>query len=150
LFRSGAITHYFRGTSEGWPGSEALQLIGVTPVTTDPIVATIFATYAAQFGHAVIHVATDSELQGVQIESGNVLQALELEVALAVTPAEFARLAICTIAVTHSHIILDELGIRLPRLITDPFGVDLALRNSPRLTVDQVQYYVGRARAFTL
>ena len=34
----------FRGTSEGWPGSPGTQQVGVTPASTDPIVATCFGT----------------------------------------------------------------------------------------------------------
>lgn len=144
------ITFYFRGTAEGWIGSETLRQIGVTPVSTDPVVATIFATYAAQYGDGVVQIAMSVDVEGVPIEAGNVLQALEQEVAVGVTPTEFARRASTTIAVMQSHSILEELGVSLPRLIADPSGVDLVLRNSPRLTVEQVQYYVGRARVLSL
>ena len=57
---------YFRGTSEGWPGSEGNQYVGVTPVSTDPVVATVFATHV---GSDMVRASSTSPFQRISLES---------------------------------------------------------------------------------
>jgi hypothetical protein len=39
----GVWPYLFRGTSIGWPGNKTLQKVKMTPTSTDPFVATLFA-----------------------------------------------------------------------------------------------------------
>ena len=77
-----SATAFFRGTSEGFAGSPTLQKIGVTPASTDPVVATIFAIEAENYGRGVVHIASRIDLAGVEILKGNVLAHLEREVGI--------------------------------------------------------------------
>lgn len=151
LRRSLAVTHadgawYFRGTSAGFPGSRALQEIGVTSVSTDPVVATIFATESNSYGIGVVHIAAAHDLPGVRIIPGNVLAEIECEAGVELHPAEFARRATHTIAAEQARTILRELGIAVPSIIRGPAGVDAALKSLSRLNQEQVRQFVDAAR----
>jgi hypothetical protein len=139
-------TWYFRGTSAGFPGSQALQEIGVTSVSTDPVVAAIFATESSSYGVGVVHIAAARDLTGVRIIPGNVLADIECEVGIELRPVEFARRASHTIPVEQVRIILREIGTMVPPIIRGPAGVDTALKSLPRLNQDQVRQFVDAAR----
>ena len=138
---------YFRGTSAGFAGSQALQEIGVTSVSTDPVVATIFATEGDNYGVGVVHIVAARDLVGVRSIPGNVLAEVECEVGIELHPAEFARRASQTIRAERARAILRELGIIIPSIIRGPAGVDAALRSLPRLNQEQVRQFVGAAGA---
>jgi hypothetical protein len=137
----------FRGTSAGYPGNPSLQRIGVTPTSTDPVVATLFGTESEAFGQGVVHIATPGSLEGVEIIEGNVLRGLESEVGVGLRPAEFAGRADITITSGQARQILSEMGIDVPTQIGGKAGLDTALRSTPRLTPAQIQEFVNRARA---
>ncbi len=137
---------YFRGTSRGFPGSPALQKIGIAPASTDTIVATIFAVEGQNFGEGVIYIATAQDLAGVLIEQGNVLAKLEAEVAVNLTPLEFANKASITITAVEARNILVDMGISIPGMIRGPAAIDTVLRNTPRLTSVQITQFVDAAR----
>ena len=143
-----AANLFFRCTSEGFAGSPTLQEIGVTPVSTDPVVATIFATEAENYGRGVFHIASRNDLAAVEILQGNVLADLEREVGINRLPAEFARRASLTITVSQARGILASMGIRIQSSIRGPTGVDAALRATPRLTPEQIQAFLIAARNF--
>ncbi len=46
--------HLFRGTTEGFPGSPAVQRFNITPASVDPVVATIFGIQSKSKGNAVV------------------------------------------------------------------------------------------------
>jgi len=142
---SSGSTIYFRGTSLGYPGSPALQKIEVTPTTTDPVVATIFATESASYGKGVVYLAAPANLAGANIMKGNVLRDLEAEVAVGVSPTEFARRAGATISAAKARDILGSMGIKLPPVIRGPAALDAALRTAPRLTQHQIQEFIQKA-----
>jgi hypothetical protein len=137
---------YFRGTSSGFPGSDTLRRIEITPVSTDPVVATIFATESSSYGPGVVQVALAEDLAGLDIGPGNVLAALEREVAIGVAPLEFAARASTTITVAEARTILQDMGISVPRVIVGPAGVDAALRSIPRLTPEQIEHFMQTIR----
>lgn len=70
---SNSEQYYFRGTTEGYEGSPGLQRIETTPVSTDPLVSTVFATEAEQYDKGVVHIASETDLKNVEIFEGNVL-----------------------------------------------------------------------------
>jgi len=141
-----AANLFFRGTSEGFAGSPTLQEIGVTPVSTDPVVATIFAIEAENYGRGVVHIASRSDLAGVEILKGNVLAHLEREVGIGILPAEFARRASITITASQARNILSGMGIHIQLSIRGPAAVDAVLRATPRLTSEQIQQFLNAAR----
>jgi RHS repeat-associated protein len=136
---------YFRGTSEGYTGNPGLQRIGISPASTDPLVATIYATEAENFGKGVVHIATSADLKGVTIGEGNVLRKLELEVGVEVPPVEFASRSSITITATQARTILQRMGISVPSLIDGPADVRSVLYNTPRLTSQQIVQFVKMA-----
>jgi hypothetical protein len=106
-----------------------LQRIGITPASTDPVVATIFATESNNYGRGVVQIATAQDLVGVKGGPGNVLAALEKEVAVAVSPLEFGA-------------ILQGIGVSTPPAVRGPAGVDAVLRSTPRLSPDQIEQFM--------
>ncbi len=135
----------FRGTSAGFPGNPALQQIAITPATTDPVVATIFATEAENYGVGVVHIASPEALTGVPLVRGNVLASLESEVGVAMTPSQFAGAADTTISAAQSRAILQEMGVTTPQQIANPGALTEVLQNTPRLTPTQTQTFIQTA-----
>ncbi|HEX4723765.1 MAG TPA: hypothetical protein VH333_14705, partial [Pseudonocardiaceae bacterium] len=87
----------------------------MTPTSTDPGVATIFATHAGQFGDSVVQIARPGDLAGVSTYSGYIRS--ELEVGVELSPAEFAARASIEISSDTARAILGRLGIGIPRQI---------------------------------
>ncbi len=134
----------FRGTSVGYAGSPGTQKVGITPTSTDPGVATIFATHSEQFGQGVVQVAKSGNpnLAGVARYPGYI--AAEAEVGVEVVPDAFAQAADLTIPASQARSILGDMGISIPRQI----GVqDLSptLASTPKLTPEQITEFVCRA-----
>jgi len=114
---SGEGATLFRGTSAGYPGSAALQKIGIAPASTDPGIATLFAIESGNYGAGVVHIATPQALRGVTIGPGNVLAAIEREVGVELTPAQFAARS-HTITAAESRALLEKWAfIRRLRLL---------------------------------
>jgi hypothetical protein len=105
----------FRGTTKGFDGSAGTQRVGVTPTSSDPGVATIFATHAQQFGDAVVQIATPGDIAGVETFPGYI--ASEAEVGVDMSPAEFASRASMEIPVGVAREILSRMGIGIPSRI---------------------------------
>ncbi|NOT09808.1 MAG: toxin [Gemmatimonadales bacterium] len=136
----------FRGTSEGFPGSSGLQRVGVTPTSTDPLVATVFGTESQNYGKGVVQIATAADLEGVTLSQGNVLAALEKEVAVELLPLQFAERAGAQITAAEARGILERMGHVLPGQIRGPAGVSQVLGTTPRLTPDEIKLFVQEAR----
>lgn len=138
---------FFRGTSEGFAGSAGLHEIGITPTSTDALVATLFATESSQCGTGVVHIVSSADLAGLEIVEGNVLSSLEREVGVAVQPLEFANRARTTITAEEARAILRGMGIQLPGQIHSKVVLAEILRDSPRLTREQIIEFVRQAEA---
>jgi hypothetical protein len=135
---------YYRGTTREWPGSEALQSLNLTPVTTDPLIATLFALESSRFGEGVVYLCLKSEVAEM-IDSGNVLSELERELVIGVSPKEFAeRLVAITIEAQSARTILAEMGYELPARIADKNILDWHLRASARLRDQDVASFDAR------
>lgn len=135
---------YFRGTSEGYPGGRAAQLLRITPVSTDPVVATIFGTESENYAKGIVLIATSDDLAGVKVRKGNVLSALEAEVGLEILPLELAARASIILTAQEARAILREMGIVVPSRITGYDFLSDALRNTPRLKPEQITEFMQR------
>ncbi|NEW47116.1 DUF6531 domain-containing protein [Nocardia cyriacigeorgica] len=132
----------FRGTTTGYEGSPGTQRVGITPTSTDPGVATIFAIHSERFGESVVQIARSSDLTGVERYSGYIPS--EAEVGLGMSPSEFASRASIEIPASAARSILSDIGISLPNSI----GIDdltPLLRDTPKLTPGQINQFVERA-----
>jgi hypothetical protein len=142
----GSASPLFRGTTEGFPGSAGLQNIGITPVSTDPAVSTVFGTAAQQYGNGVVHIAMPGDIAGVNIIEGNVLSGVEAEFGINMLPTQFANQASITITTGQARIILSDMGISIPSNITlEGANLTRYLENLPRLTPGQIQNFVQQA-----
>lgn len=137
-------SNLFRGTSEGYAGSENMQKVGVTPTSTDPAVATVFATQSEQYGNGVVHIASPDDVAGVDRLPPS-LGALESEVPLDIPPSEFASRASHTISVGEARAILDDMGVSVPRQVTDNVQLDAWLHQRTPMTQSQIDEFVRRA-----
>ncbi|MCX3061561.1 ricin-type beta-trefoil lectin domain protein [Streptomyces beihaiensis] len=136
----------FRGTTKGYGGSPGVQRAGVTPTSSDPGVATIFATHSEQYGaDAVVQIAMPEDVAGVESLPGYI--AREAEVQLDMPPTEFAGRASIEIPVSHARAILGRMGIGIPRDI----GIDdlnPTLEFTPKLTPEQISQFVEEAKNY--
>lgn len=103
-----------RGTTIGWPGSRALQAAGVTPLTTDPLVATLFGLECLRHGPAIVQLCERNAVAEILV-AGNVLADLEREVVVNEPPAVFTEhFEAGIIAAGAAREILAEMGYELP------------------------------------
>lgn len=138
------VNFLFRGTSEGFNGSNASQQLGVTPTSSDPVVATIFALNSKNYGKGILQIALPQDLKGVQY-TGNVLQSLEKEIGVGMAPAQFTLKASTTITADQAVGILKNMGIKLPTTVKLE-NLSEVIRNTPRLTPNQIQEFYKQAR----
>ncbi|WNZ24537.1 hypothetical protein HJG54_17880 [Leptolyngbya sp. NK1-12] len=136
----------FRGTTDGFPGNDVLQRLGISPASIDPLVATIFALEGkAQGGDAIVLIATQRGLGNPAVDIGNVRRTLEREVQVDMLPLEFQSKASYAISVDRARQILSEMGVvELPNSIRPEDSVDY-LRNTPRMTPEQIRDFFRRA-----
>jgi hypothetical protein len=135
---------FYRGTSRNWPGSQALQLLNLTPISTDPLVATLFAVESARFGEGVVYMCRRSAVAEL-IAPGNVLSELERELVVGVSPKEFAeRFVTATVDAQYARTVLAEMGCELPAQIADKNVLDWHLRTSARLREQDLTIFDAR------
>jgi RHS repeat-associated protein len=135
----------FRGTSQGYPGSPAIQQVRRTPTSTNPAIATMFATQASQHGDGVLHIVSPSDLTGIRTGPGNVLAHLEAEVAVHALPRRVSNRATVTITVDAARQILADMGIDVPRFLRDAAALDAAIRQAPHMSNNQIRRFLRRA-----
>jgi RHS repeat-associated protein len=141
---AGCDPSLFRGTSEGYAGSPNMQRVGVTPTSTDPAVATVFATQSEQYGNGVVHIARPEDVAGVHRYPPS-LGGLESEVPLDMSPTEFADRASHTIPVSQARQILDDMGISVPQQVTNNQALDAWLHQRTPMTDAQIGEFIRRA-----
>jgi RHS repeat-associated protein len=61
------VKYLFRGTSEGFAGSKAVQAAGMTPTSSDPAVATLFSMVASKNGNGILQIALPEKLGNVVV-----------------------------------------------------------------------------------
>jgi hypothetical protein len=147
------LTPLFRGTTEGYPGNLGLQQLRITPTSTDPRVATVFATEAATSsgGSGVVIIASDSDLAGVHLDTGGngstpSLARIEREVLVDVSPTEFNELASTHIPVDKARAILADMGYDLPSRISSKTDISAILEGLPPMSESEVNEFTNRAR----
>ncbi len=134
----------FRGTTVGFAGNRSLQILGVTPTSTDPGVSTILATEAEAYGEGILYITNTSKFSSVGVTS-NVLEKVESEVAVNVLPSEFPGYTTGSITPKQARGILKEMGIEIPNVIKKA-DVDRILRETPRLNPDQINEFLKKAQ----
>lgn len=146
LWHHGSDQHLFRGTTLGFPGGEALQQLGITSTTTDPLVATLFAIESSSHGApGVVLIALRSRLSN-RIGQPNNYMELEQEVAVEQPPADFAEKAEFTVDVSVARKILIEIGFQpIPPGIVGYGHLQLALRSTHRLNSNEIQAFLRKA-----
>ena len=146
--------YVFRGTRSDAeiPGGETSEVIGSTPVTIDPLRATIFALSRESRGKVpgAIYFGSKTEL-GMTMTKGNTpfgaptseLLRLELELGAPVTPSVFAQMAPRRISAQDSVRILNEMGLHVQSSVNG--NLSNVLRQYPAMTPVQIADYIRRA-----
>jgi hypothetical protein len=123
----------YRGTSSGWPGNPVLSSLRITPTSTDPLVATLFAIECQRFGKGIVLGCRRAAVERL-VGPSNVLSAIESEVVIDVTPLEFVeRFVEWIIGVDAARNALVEMGFEVPTFVGDKRVLDDWLSRSPRL-----------------
>ncbi|WP_062203960.1 DUF6531 domain-containing protein [Streptomyces sp. NBRC 109706] len=136
--------YLFRGTTRDFSGSPNTQNIGITPTSSDPGVATVFATHSESFGEAFVQVIPTRALDDVPYHEGYIRREAEWGVEL---PAdELGRRAELEVPVSVARDILGDMGINIPNNI--PIGsIDSTLEfDVPKLSTDQINQFISEAR----
>ena len=149
------MPYYYRGTTRGWPGNSSLSENRVTFVSTDPLVATLFAIECRRRGKAAVLVASPRNFEVVTYDrTGDLIdQALdgafndrESAIQLAVSPAEFEAQADFIVEVDLAIEVLKELGFDgIPILLgsRDDLNDELTetLRRGARLSLKEIREF---------
>jgi hypothetical protein len=135
--------YLYRGTTPGWPGTEGIQQARVTPTTTDPLVATLFAIESRNHGRGIILVGLRRSFEGL-IGKPNYFAIVECAVNVMLPPVEFAGRVVREVDIERSIEILTGMGYRLPVRIAK--GALLSILNdthsaSDRLNLEQIRHY---------
>jgi hypothetical protein len=148
----------FRGTRAGATiaGGESSQMVGFTPVTIDPLRATIFALgrQSTDGVPGVVLFGSSSNL-GVNLGVGNTvfgqattsLIQLEREMGAEVAPSVFAQRASHSISAQSSLRILNSMGFDIQPIVKR--SISEVLENYPAMTPQQTQQYIQRAVQFS-
>ena len=132
--------HLYRGTTRNWPGNPVLQKIAVTPTSMDPVVAALFAVRCRRFGEAILQLAPFDALSG-KIGQANVFKELECEVAIELAPTDFTSMVVYTITAMEAHQALETMGIEIPRSIATAGDLTYHLKNSPRMSKEDIMKF---------
>ena len=134
----------FRGTSDGFAGSPGAQRVGITPTSTDPVVATAFATHSDEFGRGLVQIARPSDLGGVKTYTGYL--PYESEVGVELLPLAFAARASTTVPSAQARSALAKMGVGMPSRIGSPADLTTFLRGRAPLTPSQVRQFLENLR----
>ena len=137
------INYLFRGTTEGYPGSNATQRLSITPTSSDPAVATIFSIAAAKNGSGIVQIALPSNLGNVNY-TANVLKSIEKEIGVGLSPVEFTSKANLTLTTNEAVDILKGMGIKLPTKINLD-EISNTLKSVPKMSEKQIDAFYKKA-----
>lgn len=140
-------TNRLRGSGEVFPGSPGVQRAGVTPTSTDPVVATAFATDGENFGAGTLFVASGDDVAGVTRLPGKVRAATESEVVFDILPTEFAERAGTEVSAAQARAALGELGVKVPSRFPNVQAATQFVDLSKPLTPEQVQAFLKIIRS---
>lgn len=126
-----------RGTSDdGWE-NPTLIAMGMTPTSSDPIVATLFGLRSQEYGsgQGEVQCATPLDLSGLMQGNPGSLGAYESEVAIHTTPGGFASRASVRMTAQQARSLISRLfGVELPSRIGNNADLSYYIHNTPRLT----------------
>ncbi|MDT9696509.1 hypothetical protein [Streptomyces sp. P17] len=132
------LLSYAVSVGEGSPG---VQRHGITPTSSDPGVATVFATQAERFGEAVVEVYPRRALQGVPVHEGYIVREAEWPV----DPAELSSRASVQVPSAVARDILSEMGVNVPRRVRNEDIDPLLEYDIPKLSPEQIARFVEEA-----
>ncbi|WP_432158922.1 MULTISPECIES: putative T7SS-secreted protein [unclassified Streptomyces] len=135
--------HLFRGTTRGFVGSPGVQRHGITPTSSDPGVAAVFATHVETFGEAVVEIYPRRALDGIPVHEGYI--AREMEWPIELSPSELSSRASARIPATIARDILSEFDIHIPRRVTKGDIDPLLEYEVPKLSPEQIARFVEEA-----
>lgn len=145
LFRG---TFYLSGTSTIFPGGDNNPGPAFTPVTTDPMKATIFATEASNHGDGIVMIFNVGDLLQLGIGPGNMgtsLVELEAEMSVMAPYSTTASKAFTIISVDRAKDILRGMGHIAPRRVTlATLSEELSI--NPSLTGAEIEHFVKEAQ----
>lgn len=117
----------FRGTTNGFPGSAGTQRAGVTPTSSDPLVAVCYSQNAcATFGGDGVVQVIDPKVAD-EFYEGSLPHDFEI-VLDGITPGQAADSAVNVITVDDAIDALNQIGINVPRS-TGADGLNTVLQN---------------------
>jgi hypothetical protein len=125
------------------------QQLRVTPTTADPLVATLFAIESQRFGRGVVLASRQAEVQHL-IQAPNVLNEIEREVAIGVSPLEFKERFvhwICRADIARN--ILAAMGYALPELVGSKVALSTFVKEFPRLNESKIEEFNRQAFGVT-
>ena len=151
------VTYYFRGTTRysgdvPYEGNPATLDLGTTSTSTQPGVATVFATVAQTElgGTGVVYIFSSASLANVSGGGGNVLRVLEFEVGFNILPTEIVQYAIITITASDARNILRSMGFAPMDAIIRVGQVDDWLGRLRPLSEDEIALFVTLAGAMSI
>ena len=114
-----------------------------TSTSVNPAISHLFAAETVtQGGDGVIYIASNIDMQGIRMGSGNALSVLENEIVFELLPGQFAQRASKSATIEQSQRALERLGINVPSRIYGKGQLDMFLEQMPRMTEEQIQEYV--------
>lgn len=120
-----------------------MQRHGITPTSSDPGVASVFATQAERFGDAIVEIYPRGALDGVPVHQGYIAREAEWPVEL--SPAELSSRTSVQVPSAVAREILSEMGIHVPRKIGNGDIDPLLEYDVPKLTPEQIAHFVEEA-----
>ncbi len=107
--------YWYRGTTRNWHGGAGARALTRTSLTTDPLVATLFAIEAARKGEAGVYFVPCSSVYNY-VTSGNCFANIEREIALKLLPEKLFSCRFLPVAAACE--ILIEIGHEVPNVIS--------------------------------
>jgi len=134
----------FRGTSVGFEGNAAQKALGISPGSTDPAVATMFATQSENYGEGILYISNTRLLGQVGL-TANVLKETEIEVAAKIKPADYAKYAQGYITASEARSILKSIGVEVPSRISRNTNISTLLEGRTKMTKEQIDKFTTKA-----
>jgi len=132
--RVGEVGGVFRGTTSEFVSS------GPVPTSTDPAVATVFATQK----QGIVQIIKKQDLEDVVILRPQLPPQVELEAVLRLSQSEVTRRASATISAREAREILRDFGVYISSRLSTPRDVSQELSRIRRLTPEEARQFIDR------
>jgi hypothetical protein len=152
IFKGPSVPYYYRGTTRGWKGSSNSIEEGITFVSTDPLVATLFAIECRNHGEAAVLLVAKRAFQVVVSDDGSgrinpvdlTFTVPECAVQLAVSTSELEQQASYIVEGDDAIRYLEELGVTdLPVRMRDRSELQefVTKTQDERLSMNQIREF---------